>query len=138
VSAAWRARIVTVGLVGTLIVTGTSGAELWPFSSFRLFSEARDGEIWGTRLAAVARDGHEEPVVVDGHPTPRAARQRLRAIVRHPPERQREDVLAWLQVTGMDASRYRSVRIYEVLLRIPTDQGPREVVRRELRAEVFL
>jgi hypothetical protein len=62
-SVRWRARLVTYGLVGALALFVGTGAEWWPLSSFRLFSQARTSATttWDVKLVDGAGAEHDLP-----------------------------------------------------------------------------
>jgi hypothetical protein len=137
---AWRARAVTLGLVGALLVSCVVEAEPWPLSSFRLFSGLRVAESWSLQLVAVDPGGAEHPIPVGRDQTAaRSALHQLPDLHRLSLAGQRAQVLDWLELAGMDRDGYQAVRLYRRLLRRPTDADePMQVVDRELRVEVPL
>lgn len=140
ISQAWRARVVTLALLAAIVGCFSAEAELWPMSSFRLFSGLRSAESSGTLLVAVAGDGSEHRIDVQKNPT--AARSALHQVADLPHQtrsQQRGAVMAWLRIGAMDPSDFVAVRLYRVRVRNSTHEGaPPQVLSKRLEVEVPL
>ncbi|OCI29586.1 hypothetical protein [Oerskovia enterophila] len=114
-----RARLVTYGLLLTLLFTAAAEAELWPFTAYRLFSEVRTGTTVSLDLVAATAEGD---VVVQ--PGDRAAplvttTRQYQDLAAATPERRREMVTAWLGLAGIDPGTVRSVRLERTVRTLP-------------------
>ncbi|PZR52145.1 hypothetical protein DNL40_13115 [Xylanimonas oleitrophica] len=105
-----RARRVTYGSVALLLVVAVAQVELWPLTSFRLFSHVRTGEGQTLRLVATAPDGQVVPVPV-GARSGGSTAHRLKDLAGAEPEAAREMVDGWLELAGVDPADVRTVRL---------------------------
>lgn len=105
-------RVVTWSLLTVLAVAAVGGLELWPLTAFRLFSEVRTADQSRLELVAEHLDGTEEPLLVDETNPVLVTTDRQYPDLRGQSEQvQREKVLAWLAVSGVDPATVDSVRL---------------------------
>ena len=105
-------RIVTWSLLAVLTVCAVGGLELWPLTAFRLFSEVRTADQSRLELVAEHLDGTDEPLLVaETNPVLVTTDRQFPDLPREPEEVQREMVLAWLGVSGVDPATVGSVRL---------------------------
>ncbi|GAB2460712.1 hypothetical protein [Xylanimonas ulmi] len=121
-----RARAVTYGMVAVLLVAAVTHVELWPLTSFRLFSSVRTGGGAAYELTAVADDGARTRVPARG--------QLLAALPRRSPDAAVAQVDAWLGDAGIDPASVDVV----VLERASWRLDPETLTRRETGREVVL
>lgn len=107
-----RARRVTWGAVGLLLLVGLTQVELWPLSAYRLFSAVR-GESGATlMLVAVHGDGTEvvlTPAVDD--PVLDTTSHQYRDLRSASPERRVAMVRAWLDLAEVGSDDVVAVRL---------------------------
>lgn len=115
-----------------LLVTAVAHLELWPLTSYRLFSEVRTDTRTVLELVVVARDGTTSVVPAD--PGVVTTDRRHRELPASSPDRRRERVTAWLAVAGADPADVDVVR----LERVRTVLDPRTLDRRETARSVVL
>jgi len=121
---ALRARVVTGGVVGVVVLCALTGLEFWPFSGFRLFSVVRTQEQVSWQLRAVDRSGSETTVDLAALPTSHSGAHFVIPLLPGMSEDdQREAVRAWLRATDTDATGLSSVRVYRVVTMVPTDDS---------------
>ncbi|WP_456786812.1 hypothetical protein [Cellulomonas sp. P5_C5] len=102
----------TWSLLTVLAVAAVGGLELWPLTAFRLFSEVRTADQSRLELVAEHLDGTEEPLLVDETNPVLVTTDRQYPDLRGQSEQvQREKVLAWLAVSGVDPATVDSVRL---------------------------
>lgn len=110
-----RARWVTGVAVAALLGVAAAEVELWPLTSYRLFSGVRTGTQAADELVAVGPDGTRTPV-------PLAADDQVLATTSHQyrllrdvdAARQRAMVGAWLDLAGIDPADVATVRVERV------------------------
>jgi hypothetical protein len=108
-------RVVTWSLLAVVAVAAVTGLELWPLTSFRLFSEVRTADQSRLELVAEHLDGTEEPLLVtQTNPVLVTTDRQYPDLPRQPEQVQREKVLAWLSVSGVDPATVGSVRLDRV------------------------
>ncbi|MGH9149690.1 MAG: hypothetical protein ACRD0F_05050, partial [Acidimicrobiales bacterium] len=61
-------RILVVALLAAFAVCGVVGIEAWPLTGFRLFSQARTGEVVVWQAATVNGAGGERPIDFEALP----------------------------------------------------------------------
>ncbi|QAY64578.1 hypothetical protein ET495_16780 [Xylanimonas allomyrinae] len=88
-----RARYVTYGMLAVLAVAAVANLELWPLTSFRLFSDVRTGTGATYQLVAVAPDGTRTVVPTN--------RQLVAKLARAAPDAVAAQVDAWLDDAGI-------------------------------------
>ncbi|CAN5758179.1 hypothetical protein BH10ACT1_BH10ACT1_31100 [soil metagenome] len=139
-----RARVVTYGLIGLLLVVAAGQLEPWPFSSFRLFSERRTGERVAYVLVALDDGGRAHPVRLGPAPeSVRAGQRQLPGLAELPSARRRSKVRALLDLaapdpTGFDPRTARSVVVQRVTRRLDPGGGPATELDRTDIARVAL
>lgn len=134
-----RGRLVTYGLVVGLLVGAWTNAEVWPVTSFRLFSAVRTDRTYGLELVAVRPDGHRETVKLgDGGGSVANPSHQLTAIRDASPATRRSRVIAMIDLSGLEVSDYRVVRLERIERRLDPDGGPSTEVARTVVAEVDL
>ena len=105
-------RVVTWSFLAVLAIVAVGGLELWPLTAFRLFSEVRTADQTRLELVAEHLDGTEEPLLVsETNPVLVTTDRQFPDLPREPEEVQREMVLAWLDVSGVDPATVGSVRL---------------------------
>lgn len=132
---AWRARVVTYGLVALLAFAVWTGTEAWPVTSYRLFSSVRTDKSVSLELVAVAPDGTTRTVRFSGGAVA-ATSHRYRDLVGATPAEQRRLVDAWLSLSGIDRGEVKVVRLERVARRLDPDGGPATVTGRRVLVEV--
>ncbi|GIJ00208.1 hypothetical protein CLV28_1922 [Sediminihabitans luteus] len=131
-----RARVVTYGLVGVLVVGALAKVEVWPLTSFHLFSAVRTGTSVGLELVAVADDGSRAPVVLDpAHPVLVTTAHEFGDLPGATPADQRRMVAAWLDAAHVDPADVSAVRL-ERVHRLADPDGVWHEDARELVTEV--
>lgn len=130
-----RARLVTYGLVGLLLLGVVRQVEWWPLSSFRLFSEARTATAASWQVALVDRAGTEYPLDFGRLPRGYRGSHQLAPQLRSLPAGRRNAVCrAWAdaaaQRLGVVATE---VRVYRVTGQVPTGHGAAPPSTRTLR-----
>ena len=126
-----RARVVTYGLLALLGSAAVTGAEWWPVSSFRLFSTLRRETKVAWQVVTVDPSGGEHPARVGRLGRSYRGAGHLLAAPDH--DGRRRACRTWL-----DAYRRRGeppaggLRVYRVVLRVPTEGRHATVVRRRL------
>lgn len=110
-----RARRVTYTAVLVLLVAAAAHLELWPLTSYRLFSEVRTADRSGLELVAVDADGGRT-VVRPGADNPVVATtgHQYGALPRVSAERRTAMVRAWLRAAGVDPADVAHVRLERV------------------------
>ncbi|MCU1497262.1 MAG: hypothetical protein JWM47_1215 [Acidimicrobiales bacterium] len=128
----------------TMIVAAIGQAELWPITSFRLFSQSRTGVSVTYVLVAEDAEGRPHPVTFGPEEAASTASPRqLLALASLPPARQRSLAVALVDRArvdpgGFDPHESRAVRVERVTLRADIDGGPTEETRRRVLARVEL
>lgn len=97
-----------------LVIVGLASIELWPLTSFHLFSQVRhrEGSTW--RVVAMLPDGKEE--VVQFHQLPIAFRQtylQIEDFHEWSPRRRDEVCDAWVGALNDQGDGARWIRIYQ-------------------------
>lgn len=128
-------RAVTWSLLALMAVFAVGQLELWPMTAFRLFSTTRSGDQTRLELVAEHLDGTEEPLLVsETNPVLVTTDRQFPDLVDEPEEVQRDLVLAWLAVSGVDPATVGSVRLdriareYDVTTHAWTDVGRTTIV----------
>ncbi|QAY69728.1 hypothetical protein [Xylanimonas protaetiae] len=121
-----RARQVTYGMVAVLAVTAVAHLELWPLTSFRLFSGLRTGTGATYELIAVATDG-TRTVVPTNH-------QLVAKLPQAAPDAVAAQVGAWLDDAGLAADALDVV----VLERSTWELDPETLTTHETDRDVVL
>lgn len=137
---AWRARVVTYGLLAAMFGTVATGSELWPLSQFELFSGVRTGVGVSWQLVTVDERGAETVVDLTGLPANLGlVHHLLPDLDERPLPAQQETVRRWLQAVGADTSEAVAARVYAVRRTVPVtpDAEPTELAR-SLDAEIPL
>jgi len=115
-------RVVTWSFLAVLAVFAVGQLELWPLTAFRLFSEVRTADQTRLELVAEHLDGTEEPLLVsETNPVLVTTDRQFPDLPREPEEVQREMVLAWLGVSGVDPATVGSVRLDRVARQYDVD-----------------
>lgn len=137
---AWRARIVTYGLLAAMFGTVATGSELWPLSQFELFSYVRTGVNVSWQLVTVDERGDEAVVdLADVPPHLGLVHHLLPGLRKQPLPDQQESVRRWLAAVGADDSATVAVRVYAVRRTVPTvADGVPEELERSLSEEIPL
>jgi hypothetical protein len=137
---AWRARVVVLVLLGAFVASFLTEAELWPMSSFRLFSGLRSDQSSSVELVAVSANGSEQRIDVQRNRTAaRSALHQVSTLPHLPLAEQQKEVRAWLGIAEMDPDAFVAVRLYRVTLRhSPDDGAPPKVLSTRLQVEVPL
>ncbi|ACZ29254.1 hypothetical protein Xcel_0215 [Xylanimonas cellulosilytica DSM 15894] len=121
-----RARQVTYGMVAVLVAAAIAHVELWPLTSFRLFSSVRTGTGTAYELLAVGADGTRTPVP--------ARIQLLAGLAEEAPDDVAAQVGAWLDDAGLDPAAVDVV----VLERATWQLDPDTLARHETARDVVL
>ena len=115
-------RVVTWSFLAVLAIVAVGGLELWPLTAFRLFSEVRTADQTRLELVAEHLDGTEEPLLVsETNPVLVTTDRQFPDLPREPAEVQREMVLAWLDVSGVDPATVGSVRLDRIARQYDVD-----------------
>ena len=115
-------RAVTWSFLAVLTIAAVGGLELWPLTSFRLFSEVRTADQTRLELVAEHLDGTEEQLLVSAtNPVLVTTDRQFPDLPREPEEVQREMVLAWLDVSGVDPATVGSVRLDRIARQYDVD-----------------
>ena len=115
-------RVVTWSFLAVLAIVAVGGLELWPLTAFRLFSEVRTADQTRLELVAERLDGTEEPLLVsETNPVLVTTDRQFPDLPREPAEVQREMVLAWLDVSGVDPATVGSVRLDRIARQYDVD-----------------
>jgi hypothetical protein len=124
-------RVVTYGVVAGLLVAAQLELEVWPVTSFRLFSQIRTDRSVGMQLVAVDADGARVPVPLDDV-SDRVGNvvQQLELLRTDDPEVQRAKAIAWLQLVGIGPEGVERAELERVQRRLDPDGGPATVVGR--------
>lgn len=111
------ARRVTVGAVGLLLLVGLVEVELWPLTSYRLFSEVRTPDRVSTRLVAELPDGSTQTLVPGGtNPVLRTTTHQYGRLRHAGPVERAQLTQAWLAATGTapdDVVELRLERVHQ-------------------------
>lgn len=130
-----RARIVTYGVTGFIVICCLLGLEWWPLSGLRLFSSIRTESQISWEMTTVNRSGAEEPVNLADLPVSHwGAHHVIPELPTMSMQAQQTAVLAWLDGAHVTTSDVVSVRFYEVKSRVSTDltQAPTVASRSQL------
>jgi hypothetical protein len=132
------ARWVTWGTLAVILVGAAAEQEIWPITSFRLFSVVRTADGVSTSLVAVRADGTRVPVPLPSQEVLATTSHQLARLADATGTEQRAKIEAWLGLAGMDPDDYTTVAVH----RTPWTMDPvtRERVTGEDRvvAEVTL
>lgn len=105
-------RAVTWSLLALLAVFAVGQLELWPLTSFRLFSTPRSADQTRLELVAEHLDGTDEPLLVEAtNPVLVTTDRQFPDLVQEPADVRRDKVLAWLAASGVDPATVGSVRL---------------------------
>ncbi|WP_157465474.1 hypothetical protein [Cellulomonas sp. Leaf395] len=105
-------RAVTWSVLAVMAVVAVGQLELWPLTAFRLFSETRTADQTRLELVAEHRDGTDQPLLVsETNPVVVTTDRQFGDLPGESEEVQREMVLAWLSVSGVDPATVASVRL---------------------------
>ena len=129
-----RARLVTYGMVAVLAVCVLAGAEWWPFSSFRLFSQARTAATTSWQVVVVDEAGTEHAIPFGRLPRSyRGVHHLAPGLPRLPPARRDAVCRAWAGAGDDELDvQATEVRVYRIDGRLPAGGGPATVVSRTL------
>ena len=134
-----RARRLTWGTVAVLLVAAATHLELWPLTSYRLFSDVRTGSVTTIELVAVDAEGVRTPLRLDPRNPVVVTTGRQYADVRGAaPQRQREMVHAWLVAADVDPADVAAVVLEKAYLQMDPVTRERAETRREVLVEVTL
>lgn len=112
------ARRVLTTMMVLLLGSAVSGLELWPLSSYRLFSVVRSDSHAARVLVAVHGDGSRTPVHFGADNPVVATTAHLLDDVRHQsPQRQRRMAEAWLAVSDANLEDVVGLRV-EIVRRV--------------------
>lgn len=112
------ARRVLTTMMVLLLGSAVSGVELWPLSSYRLFSVVRSDAHAARELVAVHGDGSRTPVRFGADNPVVATTAHLLDDVRHQsPQRQRRMAEAWLAVSDTNLQDVVGMRV-EIVWRV--------------------
>lgn len=113
--------------------------EHWPATSFRLFSSVRTDRSFGLELVAVDAEGRRERLSLRaGDRVIANATHQMVQLRSATPAVRRARVLAWMELSGLDAEEFRVVNLERVERRLDPDGGPSTEVRRTVVEEVVL
>ena len=106
------ARWVTCGTLVVILLGAAAEAEIWPITSFKLFSSVRTAGGVTSSLIAVDANNAEVPVPI---PTPEilaTTSYQLERLAAEPESVQRDMARAWLELAGMDPDDYTTVALH--------------------------
>lgn len=110
-----RARWVTGVAVAVLLGVAAAEVELWPLTSYRLFSGVRTESRSSLELVAVGPDGSRTPVPLDEHDQVLGTTShQFRHLRDLPPAQRRAMAGAWLQLAGIDVADVARVEVERV------------------------
>lgn len=113
------------GVITALVVAAIGQVELWPLSSFRLFSEVRTGRRTSLSLVAVTTDNNTRPVDLSSDiRIVRSAQRQLPHLAELAPSDQRQKVRAWLRAAGIPADVVRLVLVVRTVIDLDPHGGP--------------
>ena len=126
-------RVVTYGMVAGLLVAAQLEVEVWPVTSFRLFSQIRTDRSVALQLVAVDAQGARLPVPLDDV-SDRVGNvvQQLELLRTDDTEVQRAKATAWLQLVGIGPEGVVRAELERVQRRLDPAGGPATVVDRSV------